>query len=554
VVDNSEATGITNYVNDNGIGNNPANPAFETTNSAKLYKLNSNTAKTGLGITLKVMAGDKIDVFGKSYYFTNNPGSGYNNNLPVLDLLAAFLNAPAAAATTSVHGAVTPAGINTTTGTTGINSMMAEQNNQSNTAALKPKAFINVIFFDEQFKAVDYKVSIVGDNSVVKDHYADLQNLVVPKSGFVYIYCSNETPVNVFFDNMQVVHTKGAMLEETHYYPFGLVMSGISSKAAGSMPNKYKFGGKELSSNEFSDGSGLELYDFHARNYDQQIGRFWGGDRKADKLVEWSPYTYAVNNPILFIDPDGKFPYPVHIRSFAPFKSFGGGFGGDYRGYSTGLSSREGGSVTSRIQQTFTVDPAKGTITGGKPWSDPSSHPVLGTKTASDDRGGATATFGCSPTIHTASISANMAGANPLTPKGATPDIDVKSSINLTENLDKGILSVSANMKGDAFPSAEMFIGDTKGQQIMLITSGYEGNPLISLPGDNNRPMGAASIDININNKGEFLGVTVGTGKDAKTYSPDAWNKAMIANPTGYETKNIPLNPPFRYPVYGAQQ
>lgn len=109
-------------------------------------------------------------------------------------------------------------------------------------------------------------------------------------------------------------------------------------------------------------------------------------------------------------------------------------------------------------------------------------------------------------------------------------------------------------MKGDTFPSAEMFIGDTKGQQVMLITSGYEGNPFISLPGDNNRSMGTASLTININGKGEFTGVTVGAGDNAKNYSIKDWNKAMTANPTGYETKQIPLNPPIKTPVYGPQQ
>lgn len=332
-------------------------------------------------------------------------------------------------------------------------------------------------------------------------------------------------------------------------------MAGISSKALNfGNENKYKFGGKELQSNEFSDGSGMELYDFQARNYDPQVGRWWSGDPKADKSVWLSPYNYCLNNPIKFFDPDGQFPYPVHIRSFAPFKTFGGGFSGDYRGYSTGLSQREGGNVTSRVQQTFTVDPSKGTITGGKPWSDPSHHPLLGTKTASDDRGGASATFGCSPTVNTASVEANMSGANPLTPGAVTPDIDVKSSLNLVENLKEGTLTVSANMKGDAFPSAEMFIGDTKGQQVMLSTSGYEGNPFVSLPGDNNRPMGTANLTININEKGEFTGVTVGAGKDAKTYSVAEWNKAMTANPVGYETKHIPLNPPYKEPQYGPQQ
>jgi RHS repeat-associated protein len=157
---------------------------------------------------------------------------------------------------------------------------------------------------DEQFKPVQNGIGFDLINATADAFKAHSFSITPAKSGYLYVYCSNESNQDVYFDNLQVVHTRGPLLNEMQYYPNGLMMYGLVSRAYGKLQTNFGYQGKEMQNGEFYDGSGLEEYDFVARFYDPQLGR-WHNQDPARQFA--SPYSAMANNPVIYGDPNGKF-------------------------------------------------------------------------------------------------------------------------------------------------------------------------------------------------------------------------------------------------------
>ncbi|WP_255493303.1 DUF6443 domain-containing protein [Dysgonomonas sp. HDW5B] len=100
-------------------------------------------------------------------------------------------------------------------------------------------------------------------------------------------------------NNRIVANGSASVVQSNQYYPFGMAFAEGTTTEQGKQ--EFKYNGKELDRSHE-----LNQYDYSARFYDPGYNRFTTIDPLAEKFYNWSPYVYCMNNPMRFVDKDGK--------------------------------------------------------------------------------------------------------------------------------------------------------------------------------------------------------------------------------------------------------
>jgi RHS repeat-associated protein len=292
-----------------------AKPAGTTPGDVMAAQLDGSdpNKRIGTAMMLRVMPGDKFMVQTDAYYDSPNEGGG---NATTNDVIGSLI--------TSLMGGSTFEGVNITE--LPQNMQVIQQclsgsefanlyNNMlsANTNPTKPKGYLNYLVFDDNFKLVANNSGIIQATTGAPGSWTVAgtpSEVTIGQSGYFLTFISSkELTRAVWFDKVRATVTTGTCIEEDHYYPYGLTLT--SAVVNPSQKNRIKYTSKELQNDEFTNPqtqvkTGLEWYDYGARMYDPQIGRWHGVDPLAHETYWVSPYGAMDNNPISNIDPDGK--------------------------------------------------------------------------------------------------------------------------------------------------------------------------------------------------------------------------------------------------------
>lgn len=149
--------------------------------------------------------------------------------------------------------------------------------------------------------------------------------------------------------------------------------------------------------------------------------------------------------------------FQLCMRSFAPWKHFGGGFEGDDRGFSTSPND------TFRIGAFVVFDLDEGRVTEGPSGSSSGTRRTESDALVFADVDAKVSNF--DGELGRVTFDLSVEGANPMVP--LSPDID--NSLSFVAFLREGNLFLAGEVIGDGFPNTEVFIRDNAGNAVELI-------------------------------------------------------------------------------------
>jgi RHS repeat-associated protein len=170
-----------------------------------------------------------------------------------------------------------------------------------------------------------YSNTILGELDTVKRYLKQKQYELKDHLGNVRAVLSDMKISTTANDSLAPF--KADVLAAYSHYPFGMLQPGMYSEAG--TPYRFGFNGM-LRDDEVKDLGGYTVppnegignsYDFGARMYDPRVARFFSLDPMKDKFSWQSSYVFAANNPVKFIDKDGKEPsqnQAVSLNDYIP--------------------------------------------------------------------------------------------------------------------------------------------------------------------------------------------------------------------------------------------
>jgi RHS repeat-associated protein len=272
---------------------------------------------------------------------------------------------------------------------------------------------------------------------------------------------SSSGPVFYYFsDHLKttdiVTDAQGNIKNESDFYPWGGELQFLANDS-----NHYKFTGKERDAES-------QLDYFGARYYSNGLGKFLTTDPKNVALrhllnpQKLNKYSYTINNPTSFLDPNGMEEVTIQLRAFIPPASVAG-FRGDNRSFSPDKNASSRTSVTVRIETDraknhgnpmigkpqIQISPTHLNLTGSEKTSTGPKTPEV--KVTQDNNGNVTV-----------NVQENM--RNPFTPVGG----GIQENVNITVNQNATSAEFKGQISGSPAFEGNVTVGGGQTQNVPL--------------------------------------------------------------------------------------